>query len=471
MEEKFFAPEDGMLPLTADALISKKEMLKELIDEKKYSEFIRIVSDSPTVDIAELLDATENEYRPVFFRLLPKEIASDVFVDMDCDAQEQIISGFTDSELASILQDLYLDDTVDIIEEMPANVVKRIIRNSTHENRSAINTLLRYPKDSAGSIMTTEYVRFKGSMTVGEALDHIRRVAIDKETIYTCYVTDAQRHLDGIVTAKDLLISSLDTELSEIMEESVIFVNTTDDREDVANKFHKYGFLALPVVDNEHRLVGIVTVDDAIDVIKEEAEEDFAKMAAITPTEEPYLKLSPIGIFKARIPWLLILMISATLSSTILSFFEAAIAAVFVLFVPMLMDTGGNSGSQASVTVIRGISLGEVRHRDAFRVIGKELAVGVMCGLSLGLVAFGKVMLVDRLIMNNPEVTVTVALIVAVTLALTVIIAKFIGATLPILASKIGLDPAVMASPFITTIVDALSLIIYFFIASSILPL
>ena len=471
MEEKNFLYEDGIPPLTADDLISKKDMLEGLIDEKKYSEFIRIISAAPSADIAELLDAAGKEYRPIFFRLLPKEIASEVFVDMDSDAKEQIISGFTDSELASILDELYLDDTVDIIEEMPATVVKRIIRTSTHENRSAINRLLRYPKDSAGSIMTTEYVRFKGSMTVGEALDHIRRVAIDKETIYTCYVTDSERRLDGIVTAKDLLISALDTELTEIMEESVIFVNTTDDREDVANKFSKYGFLALPVVDNEHRLVGIVTVDDAIDVIKEEAEEDFAKMAAITPTEEPYLKQGPFEIFKARIPWLLILMISATLSSTILSFFEAAIAAVFVLFVPMLMDTGGNSGSQASVTVIRGISLGDVRHRDALRVIGKEIAVGALCGLSLGIVAFGKVMLVDRLMMNNPEVTVIVALIVAVTLAVTVIIAKFIGASLPILASKIGLDPAVMASPFITTIVDALSLIIYFFIASSILPL
>ena len=470
MEERNLL-EEAVLPITSDELISKKDVLKGLIEEKRYSEFIGIISEAPSADIAELLDVVEEEYRTVFFRLLKKEIASEVFVLMDSDSKEQIISGFTDKELASMLEDLYLDDTVDIIEEMPASVVKRIIRNSTHENRSTINRLLRYPKDSAGSIMTTEYVRFKGSMTVGEALDHIRRVAIDKETIYTCYITDSYRHLEGIVTAKDLLISPLDTELSEIMEESVIFVNTTDDQEDVANKFHKYDFLALPVVDNEHRFVGIVTVDDAIDVIKEEAEEDFAKMAAITPTEEPYLKQNPIGIFKARIPWLLILMISATLSSTILSFFEAAIAAVFVLFVPMLMDTGGNSGSQASVTVIRGISLGEVRMSDALRVILKELLVGAMCGASLGLVAFGKVMLVDRLLMNNPEVTLTVALIVAATLAITVIIAKLIGATLPMLAAKIGFDPAVMASPFITTIVDALSLIIYFFIASSILPI
>ena len=471
MENKTSFKEEISELLTADDLISRKDELVCMIDEKRYSDFAKIISESHSADVAELIDATPEAYRPIFFRLLPKEIAADVFVCMDADAKEHIISSFTDKELALILQELYIDDTVDIIEEMPASVVKRIIRNSTHENRSEINRLLRYPKNSAGSIMTTEYVRFKGCMTVGEALDHIRRVAIDKETIYTCYVTDAYRRLLGIVTAKDLLISSLDTELSEIMEESVVSVTTTDDREEVANKFHKYNFLALPVVDNEHRLVGIVTVDDAIDVIREEAEEDFAKMAAITPTETPYLKESPLDIFKARIPWLLILMVSATLSSTILSFFEAAIAAVFVLFVPMLMDTGGNSGSQASVTVIRGISVGEVRRGDVLRVVLKELAVSALCGLSLALVAFGKVMLVDRLIMNNPEVTLMVAFIVSLTLAITVILAKLIGASLPILASRLGLDPAVMASPFITTVVDALSLIIYFLIASRLLPL
>lgn len=472
MEEKnTIFNEQGVNPLTSVELINGIDELIELIDQKRYSEFVRIISDVPSADIAELLDGVSDTHRPIIFRLLPKEIASEVFVEMDSDVQEKIIASFTDVELASMLDELYLDDTVDIIEEMPANVVKRIIRNSTHENRSLINQLLRYPKDSAGTIMTTEYVRLKGSMTVGEALDHVRHVAIDKETIYTCYVTDPYRHLEGIVTAKDLLISSLDTELSEIMEESVISVQTTEDKEQVANKLHKYDFLALPVVDAENRLVGIVTVDDAIDVIKEEAEEDFAKMAAITPSDVPYLKTSAWGIFKARIPWLLLLMVSATLSSTILSFFEAAIAAVFVLFVPMLMDTGGNSGSQTSVTVIRGISVGEVRFSDILRVIWKELRVGALCGVSLAAVTFGKVMLVDRLIMNNPEVTLTVALIVALTLLLTVIMAKLIGAVLPMLAAKIGFDPAVMASPFITTIVDALSLIVYFFIASAIMPL
>lgn len=472
MEERkdIFSPDENEeRAMSIEELAPDVDELTLLLDEKKYGDFIRRIQSVPPVDIADLFCEIDKQYRPIFYRLLPKELAADVFVEMDSDAQEEIISSFTDSELASMLDELYLDDTVDIIEEMPAVVVKRIIKNSTHENRALINQLLRYPKDSAGTIMTTEYVRFRGSMTVREALDHIRRVAIDKETIYTCYVTDPYRHLEGIVTAKDLMLSELDTELSEIMETSVVFVNTTDDKEDVANKFKKYGFLALPVVDNECRLVGIVTVDDAIEVIEEEAEEDFAKMAAITPTETSYLKTSALGIFRSRIPWLLILMISATFSSTILNFFEANLAAVFVLFVPMLMDTGGNSGSQASVTLIRGISLGEVELRDALRVLWKEIRVGLLCGAALGAVTFGKVLLVDRLIMANPAVTVGVAAIVAITLALTIIIAKIIGSMLPLLAARIGFDPAVMASPFITTIVDALSLIVYYFIASSML--
>ncbi len=455
--------------LSIEELTPEIEELISLLDEKKYGDFIRRIQDVPPVDIAELFCECEKKYHLIFYRLLPKELAADVFVEMDSDAQEEMISSFTDSELALMLNELYLDDTVDIIEEMPAFVVKRIIKNSTQENRDVINQLLRYPKDSAGTIMTTEYVRFKGTMTVREALDHIRRVAIDKETIYTCYITDPYRRLEGIVTAKDLMLSDPETVLADIMETSVVFVNTTDDKEDVANKFKKYGFLALPVVDNECRLVGIVTVDDAIEVIEEEVEEDFAKMAAITPTETSYLKTSALGIFKSRIPWLLILMISATFSSTILNFFEANLAAVFVLFVPMLMDTGGNSGSQASVTLIRGISLGEVEFRDVLRVLWKEIRVGLLCGLALGAVTFGKVLLIDRLIMGNPSVTVGIAVIVAITLALTILIAKIVGSMLPLLAAKIGFDPAVMASPFITTIVDALSLIVYYFIASSVL--
>ena len=456
-----------VLTQSSEENIPEAKLLIELISERRYGDMRDAVCSIPAADIGELFDEIPETYRTLFYRLLPKEVAAEVFVEMDADHQEQIINSFTDKELSSVLEELYIDDTVDIIEEMPANVVRRIISNSSHEDRSIINRLLRYPKDSAGTIMTTEYVRFKGSMTVGEALDHVRKVAIDKETIYTCYVTDAYRHLLGIVTAKDLLISPLDTELCEIMEESIVFVNTTDDKEDVAKLFEKYGFLALPVVDAERRLVGIVTVDDAMDVIKEETEEDFAKMAAITPTETTYLKSTAFTIFKSRIPWLLLLMISATFSSTILSRFEATLAAVFVLFVPMLMDTGGNSGSQASVTIIRGISIGEVKFKDALKVLWKELRVGVFCGIALGAVAFGKVVVVDGLIMNNPDVTVYVAMIVSLTLALTIIIAKFVGSMLPILAAKIGFDSAVMASPFITTIVDALSLIVYFFIASS----
>lgn len=445
--------------------------IAELIDSRNYRKATEEVLSMHSVDIAEIICDLDKMQGLVLFRLLPKEIAAEVFSYMESDTQKSIISSFTDSELASMLEELFVDDTVDVIEEMPASVVKRIIKNSTHENRSAINRILRYPKDSAGSIMTTEYVRFKKDMTVMDALRHIRSVAIDKETIYTCYVTDENRHLLGIVSAKDLLISATETTLMDIMEESVVFVKTAEDKESVARIFEKYGFLALPVVDEEKRLVGIVTVDDAIDVIKEEVEEDFAVMAAITPTEAPYLKTSALKIFKSRIPWLLLLMVSATLSSMILNKFEAYLAAVFVLFVPMLMDTGGNSGSQASVTMIRGLSLGEVKFADIIRVVWKEIRVGALCAIVLGIVAFLKVMLVDNLIMQNPAVTFGVALIVASTLSITVIMSKLIGATLPMLAARIGLDPAVMASPFITTIVDALALIVYFFMAQGFLPL
>ena len=444
----------------------KKEEIVRLFDERRYAEVIRGVSDLQAADAAEIFSDIPIEYQTKFFRLLPKDTAAELFVLTDTDETERIIASFSDSELSEMLSELYLDDTVDIIQEMPANVVKKILRNSTAEDRIRINELLGYHHNSAGAIMTPEYVRFVGDMTVEAALAHIRRVAIDKETIYTCYVTDKYRHLLGIVTAKDLLISDLDKNLSDIMERSVIYAYTTDDKEDVARKIEKYGFLALPIVDTEERLVGIVTVDDAIDVLGEEIEEDISKMAAITPTEAPYLKTSALSVFKSRIPWLLILMISATVSSTILSFFEASLAGILVLFVPMLMDTGGNSGNQASVTLVRGLSLGEVKRSDFLKVWYKELRVGLLCGAVLGTVAFGKIMLIDRLAMQNSEVTLLLATVVAVTLALTVIIAKLVGSSLPILASMVGLDPAVMASPFITTAVDALSLIIYFLIAS-----
>ena len=402
---------------------------EKAIAERRYADFRVQVSRYHESEIAEVFECISEEYESRAFRLLTKEQAAEVFLTFDADRMERIISIVSDTELASMLEEMYLDDTADIIEEMPAYIVKKILRNSTAEDRAALNLLLHYPKDSAGTIMTTEYVRFRPEQTVSEALAHIRKVAIDKETIYTSYVTDHA----------------------------------------VAMKFDKYGFLSLPVVDAENRLVGIVTVDDAMDVLREEVEEDIAKMAGMSPTEEPYLKTSVLSLFLSRVPWLLLLMISATFSSTILNFFESALPAVLVLFVPMLMDTGGNSGGQASVTLIRGLSLGEVTGRDTLRILYKELRVGLLCGLAVGVVAFGKVMLVDHLIMGNPTVTVSVALAVALTMLVTVLIAKLIGCLLPLGAARLGLDPAVMASPFITTIVDALSLLIYFEIACSVL--
>lgn len=447
------------------------ERLSLLIEEKRFGEIKNLVERLAPPDVEEMFEELEDKYHTVFFRLLSKELAAEVFAFMDSDVQRRLIESFTDSELSAVISELYIDDMVDIIEEMPAVVVKRLLRNTGKEDRDAINALLKYPKNSAGSLMTTEYVRFRADMTVSEALSHIRRVAIDKETIYTCYVTDGNRCLIGIVTAKRLLIADLETPLSEIMETNVISVNTSDDREEVALKFDKYGFIAVPVVDSENRLVGIVTVDDAIDVIMEESEEDFAKMAAITPSETPYLKTDVFSIWKARIPWLLILMISSTISSAILTGFEAALPAVLVLFVPMIMGTGGNSGGQSSVTVTRSISLGEVQFSDILRVFWKEIRVGVMCAASLGVVTFAKVMLIDGLLLSNSAVTLTVSLVVALSLSLTIIVAKIIGATLPLIAKKIGLDPAVMASPLITTLVDAISLVVYFFISRIILAI
>lgn len=452
--------------------IIPSERLTDLLEQKKYAEVKRNVQDLPAPDLAELFSEIDEKHHSILFRLLSKELAAETFVEMDSDLQENLILKFSDRELSDILDELYIDDTVDIIEEMPANVVKRILKNSDHEDREIINKILRYPKDSAGTVMTTEYVRFTGDMTVADALLHIRRVAIDKETIYTCYITGKDKRLQGIVTAKDLLISDPDTCLSDIMDENVIAVHTHDDKEDVAMKLDKYGFLAIPVVDSESRLVGIVTVDDAIEVIIEESEEDFAKMAAITSASDtPYLKTSVFDIWKSRIPWLLILMLSSTLSSAILGSFEARLSAVLVLFIPMIMGTGGNSGGQSSVTVTRSISLSEVEFSDIFRVIWKELRVGVLCAITVGVATFAKVVLIDGLLLGNSDVTLLVALTVSLSLTATIILAKIIGATLPILAKKIGLDPAVMASPLITTLVDAISLMVYILVASSILKI
>ena len=460
--------------VSAEENAEEPSRINELIENKKYAELKALLDDIPYVDIAEIFSEVESRYHAVILRLLGKEAAADVFVELDTDTQRAIIESFSDRELAAILEEMYLDDTVDIIEEMPAAVVKRIIKSSSKEDREMINRLLLFDKDTAGAIMTTEYVRLIPEMTVGEALNHIKSVAIDKETIYTCYVTDRKRHLLGIVTAKDLLLNDRDVALENIMEENVVFARTSDDKEEVALLFDRYGFLALPVVDSECRLVGIVTVDDAMDVIREETEEDFAKMAGMSPMETTYLKTSAFDFLKARLPWLLLLMFSATISSAILTIFdsfEATLSAVLVLFVPMIMGTGGNSGGQSSVTVIRSLSLGEIEFKDLFRVMRKELTVGVLAGSIVGVATFLKVVLIDRFLLANPAVSVFVALAVAVSLALTIIFAKLIGAALPILAKKLGFDPAVMASPFITTLVDAASLVIYFLIAANTLAI
>lgn len=437
-----------------------------LLEEKSYHALREILMDMPAADIAILFDDLPVETLPLLFRLLPKELAAEVFVDLESDMQELLIEGFSDTELKEVLDELYLDDTVDLVEEMPANVVKRIIRHSDPEIRAGINDILKYPKDSAGSIMTIEYVDLKKDMTVEDAFTRIRRTGVDKETIYTCYVTDPNRVLLGLVSVKDLLLADSNCQISDIMEQNVIYVNTLDDQEDVVRQFNKYDFLALPVVDNEKRLVGIITVDDAIDVMQEENSEDIEMMAAITPTDKPYMKTGVLEIWKKRVPWLLLLMISSTFTATIISSYESALSKVMVLtsFIPMFMGTAGNAGNQTSVTVIRGISLGEIEFRDALQILWKEVRVSILCGITLAVVNFIKLMLFN-------EVSVMIALVVSLTLISTVLFAKVIGCLLPLAAKRIGVDPAVMASPFISTIVDALSLIIYFNIASVLLHL
>lgn len=452
----------------------KNELINEilvLLQEKRYSSLREVIIDEQAVDISEILIDMSKEQRIIVYRLLPKELAVQVFVDMDTELQQDLINSFSDFELKQILDELYVDDTADIIEEMPAAVVRRILKNSSADTRRTLNELLKYPETSAGSIMTTEYVRLRENMRVSDAFAHIRNVALDKETVYNCYVTDEKRVLQGIVTVRTLLLASEDALVGDVMARNVISVSTLEDREEVARMFDKYDYLALPVVDKENRLVGIITFDDAIDVMNEEVEEDFAKMAAITPSEKPYLRTSTFQIWKSRIPWLLILMISATFTGMIISSFESALQglASLTIFIPMLMDTGGNSGSQASVTIIRGLSLGEISFNDILRVLWKELRVSLLCGVSLAIVSFGKIILVDRIIMENEEVTYMVAFVVCATLCITVLAAKIIGCSMPILAKKLGFDPAVMASPFITTIVDAISLVVYFGISSAIL--
>ena len=455
----------------AEHNFSVENTLSQLLEQKKYHSLRDILSTMNPADVAAVFDDMAESQLPLLFRLLPKELAAETFVEMEPEAQELLIRGFSDSELKEVIDELYVDDAVDIVEEMPANVVQRILAQAEPEMRKQINEILRYPEDSAGSIMTTEYVSLRPNMTVEEAILRIRRTGIDKETIYTCYVTRG-RKLIGMVSVKDLLLCTDDeATIESIMEEHVITVGMLDDQEQVAQMFTKYNFLALPVVDTENRLVGIVTFDDAMDVMEDETTEDMEKMAAMLPSEHPYMRSSPFEIWKNRIPWLLLLMVSATLTGLVITSFENALGALPCLtaFIPMLMDTGGNSGSQACVTIIRGISLDEIQFRDIFRVIWKEIRVAVMAGCVLAVACFGKIMLVDHLLLGSESVTWTVALVVSVSLALTVCIAKLVGSTLPLLAKRIGFDPAVMASPIITTIVDFLSLLVYFTFASTIL--
>ena len=457
----------------AEHNFSVENTLTLLLDDKKYHSLRDILSTMNPADIAAVFDELPESKLPLLFRLLPKELAAETFVEMGTDAQALLIRGFSDSELKEVIDELYVDDAVDIVEEMPANVVQRILTQADPEMRKQINEILRYPEDSAGSIMTTEYVSLRPNMTVGEAILRIRRTGIDKETIYTCYVTKGHK-LIGLVSVKDLLLCEDDNATIEsIMTDHVITVNTLDDQEQVAQMFSKYDFLALPVVDTESRLVGIVTFDDAMDVMQDEATEDMEKMAAMLPSEHPYLRSSPFEIWKNRIPWLMLLMLSATFTGIIITSFESALAACVVLtsFIPMLSGTGGNSGSQSSVAVIRALSLDEIDFSDLVAVVWKEIRVAVLCGGCLAAANFVKMMVVDRWLMHNPEVTPLVALVVCLTLVFTVLCAKVVGCTLPMAAEKLGIDPAVMASPFITTIVDALSLLIYFFFATWILPL
>jgi magnesium transporter len=445
--------------------------LSALAAAKKYSALREVLITMNPSDIAYVFDELGEKLLPLLFRLLPKELAAESFVEMDSDLQELLIRGFSDSELKAVVNEMYIDDAVDLVEEMPANVVKRILQQADPDTRKLINEILKYPEDSAGSIMTTEYVDLRPDMTIREAEDHIRRTGIDKETINTCYVTDRSKRLIGAISIRTIILSDPDAYVRDKMESNVISVTTTQDKEEVALMISKYNFDAMPVVDKENRLVGIVTFDDAFEVITEEATEDIEKMAGMTPSEKPYLKTEVYRLWLNRIPWLLLLMISATFTGLIITNYEHALAAQVALmsFVPMLMDTGGNSGSQSSVTAIRNLSLNEIQFSDLLRVVWKEVRVSLFCGVTLAIAGFCKIMLVDRLILQNYSVTVPVALVVSITLVVVVLVAKVIGCVLPMVAAKVGFDPAVMASPIITTALDALTLLIYFRIATLIL--
>ncbi len=444
--------------------IKEFEIIKELLDTKQYTRLRQKIAEMNEADIAVIMEELEEEDLLKIFRILPKNIAADVFSYLEVESQQFIITSLSEKDAAGIINNLMADDATDLLEEMPANVVKKLLANANPETRRDINHLLRYPEDSAGSIMTVEYVDLKENMTVEDAIARIRKIGVDSETINIGYVLDAKRTLVGTVALRYLLISSGDAVIGDIMHENVIYINTLMDQEEVARQFQKYDFTAMPVVDNENRLVGIITVDDIVDILQEEATEDMEKMAAIVPSDKPYMKTSVIETWKKRMPWLLLLMISATLTGSVLTTFEDALLAygALIAYIPMLMDTGGNAGGQASVTIIRGLSLNEIEFGDAFKVVFKEVRVACLCGITLAAANFLKLLLLDK-------VSIMVALVVCLTLVAAVIIAKLVGCTLPMLAKKIGFDPAVMASPFITTIVDVLSLLVYFQIATHLL--
>ena len=449
----------------------RNDELTELLDKRDMKQLQRRMEEMNEFDVAEFLTEIEDNRMPMVFRLLSKETAADVFANFEAPEQERIINSITDSELAGIIEELYVDDAVDMMEEMPANVVRRVMRAATPATRSLINQYLRYPENSAGSIMTSEFVDLKKYMNVKESFARIRRIGEDKETIYVCFVISADRKLEGIVTVKDLLLADDDTIIEDLMDRNVIFATTTDDQETVSEMFSDYDLMALPVVDTEGRLVGIVTVDDVLDVMEQETTEDFEIMAGILPSDKPYSRTGPFDMWKNRIPWLMFLMLSATFTSMILTTFEdmLAVQAGLVAFIPMLMGTGGNSGAQSSTAVIRSLSLGDTEPKDVLRVMWKEWRVALLCGVTLAVVNFGKMLLLDGYILHNDSVTVLVAATVSLSIVFIVMFAKVVGSTLPILAEKIGVDPAVMANPLISTVTDAVSLLIYIYVAKLIL--
>ena len=461
-------------PIVYEDLVDKRnDELMELLEGRSMKQLSERLNEMPEFDVAEFLSSLEDNRMPMLFRLLSKERAAEVFANLEAPDQERIINSITDSELAGIVEELYVDDAVDMMEELPANVVKRVMRTATAETRNLINQYLHYPENSAGSIMTAEFVDLKKYMSVKEAFARIRRIGEDKETIYICFVTSAHRKLEGIVTVKDLLLADPDTIIEDLMDRNVIYAVTTEDQESVSEKFSDYDLMAMPVVDKENRLVGIVTVDDIIDVMEQEATEDIQLMAGMTPSDKPYLRTRITEFWRYRIPWLLFLMLSATFTSMILTSFEdmLAVQAGLVAFIPMLMGTGGNSGAQASTAVIRSLSLGDVEPRDVLRVMWTEWRVAFLCGLTLGVVNFGKMLLVDGMLLGNGNVTVAVAATVSLSIVFIVMFAKVVGSFLPIAAEKIGVDPAVMANPLISTLTDAVSLLIYIYVAKLILKI